>query len=252
MLLGAAIGGLFGFRGTSVVIVGQGFSNNLTQYDDFTAGAWFGDADLEPFSVVVKNFEVKFETGPVQRGAARLFRADVEVTDRPGEHAARRDARGQQAAEHRRHHRAPDRPRLRADGHGQGRRRQRRVLRAGGVPAAGRQLHLDRGDQGARRAARAAGLRGVLLPTAVLDSQRGPRSVFPDALNPALFLNAWSGPPKVETGGPENVYSLDTTGLTQMKDKNGQPVRLRPAASATGRRCPTARGRSRWTAGPAG
>ena len=38
VLLGAAIGGLWGFRGTSVVIVGQGFANNLTQYDDFSAG----------------------------------------------------------------------------------------------------------------------------------------------------------------------------------------------------------------------
>ena len=46
--------------------------------------AAFTDTDLQPFSVTVKNFEVKFETGPVQRGAARLFRADVEVTDRPG------------------------------------------------------------------------------------------------------------------------------------------------------------------------
>ena len=39
VLIGVAIGALFGFRGTSVVIVGQGFSNNLTQYDDFSAGA---------------------------------------------------------------------------------------------------------------------------------------------------------------------------------------------------------------------
>ena len=33
-----------------------------------------------PFSVILKNFDVKFESGPVQRGAARLFRADVELT----------------------------------------------------------------------------------------------------------------------------------------------------------------------------
>ena len=38
LLLGVALGILFGFRGTSVVIVGQGFANNLTQYDDFTSG----------------------------------------------------------------------------------------------------------------------------------------------------------------------------------------------------------------------
>ena len=93
VLIGVAIGVLFGFRGTSVVIVGQGFSNNLTQYDDFSAGARFTEADLVPFSVTVKNFDVKFETGPVQRGAARLFRADVEVTEGPAQHLARRFSR---------------------------------------------------------------------------------------------------------------------------------------------------------------
>ena len=93
VLVGVAIGTLFGFRGTSVVIVGQGFSNNLTQYDDFSAGGRFTEADLVPFSVIVNDFDVKFETGPVQRGAARLFRADVEVTERPGQPLVRRFSR---------------------------------------------------------------------------------------------------------------------------------------------------------------
>ena len=84
LLLGVAINGLCGFRGSSVVVVGQGFSNTLTQYDDLTAGAAFSEQSLQPFTVLVKNFEVKFETGPVQTGAARLFRADVEVTEGPG------------------------------------------------------------------------------------------------------------------------------------------------------------------------
>ena len=63
------------------------------------------------------------------------------------------------------------------------------------------------------------------LPTAVLD-EHGPRSIFPDTLNPALFANVWYGPPKVETGRPENVYSLDTTGLSQLRQSDGQPVRI--------------------------
>ena len=46
VLVGVAIGALWGFRGTSVVIVGQGFSNNLTQFDDFSAGSQFTEADL--------------------------------------------------------------------------------------------------------------------------------------------------------------------------------------------------------------
>src|SRR4051794_12276385 len=66
LLLGVAIGALWGYRGSSVVIVGQGFSNSVTQYDDLSAGGWFKAASLKPFSVVVKDFQVRFETGPVQ------------------------------------------------------------------------------------------------------------------------------------------------------------------------------------------
>ena len=63
-------------------------------------------------------------------------------------------------------------------------------------------------------------------PSGTIDSTSADRrSVFPDALNPMLFFNAWSGPPKVETGEPENVYSLDPTGLTQLRDAGGQPLR---------------------------
>ena len=84
LLLGVAINATFGFRGSSIVVVGEGFSNTLSQYDDLSAGAGFRETALDPFTVLVKNFDVKFETGDVQRGAARLFRADVEVTEGPG------------------------------------------------------------------------------------------------------------------------------------------------------------------------
>ena len=84
LLLGVALGGLFGFRGTSVVVVGQGFANTITQYDDFTSGGRFSDSQLKPFAVSVRDFRVRFELGDVQRGAARLFALDAEVTPRPG------------------------------------------------------------------------------------------------------------------------------------------------------------------------
>ena len=41
VLVGFAVTGLFGFKGSVAVIAGQGFSNTLTQYDDFTPGARF-------------------------------------------------------------------------------------------------------------------------------------------------------------------------------------------------------------------
>jgi cytochrome c biogenesis protein len=224
LLLGVAMGSLFGFRGTSVVVIGQGFANNLTQYDDFSAGASFRDSDLRPFSVTVKDFRVKFETGSVQRGAARLFSADVDVVDRPG--AVPRSATLE-----------VNKPlqiggtKVHLIGHGYA---PKVTVKdgSGNVAYSGPVVFLPQDGNftsaGAIKAPDARperlAFQGFFLPTALLDEQ-GPRSVFPDALNPALFLNAWYGPPKVETGVPENVYSLDTTGLTQFKDPTGDPLR---------------------------
>jgi cytochrome c biogenesis protein len=225
VLIGVAIGVLFGFRGTSVVIVGQGFSNNLTQYDDFSAGARFSDADLVPFSVTLKNFDVKFETGPVQRGAARLFRADVEVTEGAGG-APRQGTLEVNKPLH------IGGTTVHLIGHGYAPKvtvkdAQGNVAFSGPVvmlPQDGNFSSVGTIKAPDARPERLA-FEGLFLPTAAVND-KGPHSIFPDALNPALFMNVWYGPPKVETGKPENVYSLDTTGLSQLKEADGQPVRI--------------------------
>jgi cytochrome c biogenesis protein len=226
VLLGVAIASLYGFRGTSVVVVGQGFANNLTQYDDLSAGASFSEDDLRPFSVTVKKFDVAFETGPVQRGAARLFRADVEVTDAPGA-----DPRAETLEVNK-----PltiDGTTVHLIGHGYAPKVTVKDAE-GNVAFSGPVVFLPQDGQftsaGAIKALDARPERlafeGFFLPTAVTNGGGPPSSGFPDALNPALFLNGWYGPPKVETGVPENVYSLDTTGLTPLKDAKGAPVRF--------------------------
>ena len=225
LLLGVAIGALWGWRGTSVVIVGQGFSNTVTQYDDLSAGAEFSDADLKPFNVAVKTFDVRFETGPVQRGAARLFRADLAVTDAPG------DPPKNEVLEvnHPLHVDGAD---VHLIGHGYApvvtvKDGQGNVAFSGPVvflPQDGNFTSAGTIKVPDARPRRLA-FEGFFLPSAVLDSQ-GPHSVFPDALNPALFVNAWSGPPQVETGRPENVYTLDPTGLTPLKQPNGDLIRI--------------------------
>ena len=225
LLVGVGIGTLYGFRGSSVVIVGQGFANNLTQYDDFGSGARFSERGLAPFSLTVNSFEVKFETGDVQRGAARLFRADIEVVDRPGA-APRREVL------------EVNRPiqiggtTVHLIGHGYA---PKITIKdgEGNVAFSGPVVFLPQDGNftsaGAIKAPDARperlGFQAFFLPTAAVD-QEGPRSIFPDALNPALFTNVWYGPPKTETGRPENVYSLDTRGLTQLTGATGEPVRL--------------------------
>ena len=41
VLVGFAVGSLFGYKGGVILVVGNGFSNNLTQYDDFDPGSLF-------------------------------------------------------------------------------------------------------------------------------------------------------------------------------------------------------------------
>ncbi|WP_152366137.1 cytochrome c biogenesis protein ResB [Microlunatus speluncae] len=224
LLVGVAIGGLFGFRGSSLVLTGQGFSNNLSQYDDLSAGAAFSDGMLRPFTVRVKDFDAQFETGQVQTGAARVFKALVEVTE-PG-----RESRTQLLEVNHpltiggtsvhliAHGYAPIVTVLDGDGNVAFSGPVAFLPQDGNFSSAG---SIKAPDGRPERLA----FQGFFLPTAVVDEQ-GPRSVFPDAVDPALFLNAWSGPPKVETGEPENVYTLDTRGLTQIRDAKGEPVRL--------------------------
>lgn len=226
VLVGVAIGGLYGFRGTSVVIVGQGFSNNVTQYDDLSAGAWFKNTDLTPFNVTVKDFQVKFETGNVQRGAARLFRADLEVTDAPG--ATPRDTTLEVN-----HPLNVNGTTVHLIGHGYA--PQVTVKDAqGNVAFSGPVVFLPQdGNFTSAGVVKAPDGRpqrlafeGIFLPSAVQSGTAAPSSAFPDAFNPTLLLTAWAGPPKVETGEAENVYSLDTTGMTELKTATGAPFRI--------------------------
>ena len=226
VLLGVAVASLYGFRGSSVVVVGQGFANNLTQYDDFTAGAAFGDADLEPFSLVVRDFDVAFETGPVQNGAARLFRADVEVVDAPGAAPRQETLEVNKPLEINGttvhligHGYAPKVTITDGDGNVAFSGPVVFLPQDGNFTSAGA---IDAPDAGPQR----LGFEGFFLPTAVTTQGSAPTSIFPDAFNPALFLNGWYGPEKVETGEPSNVYSLDTTGLEPIAGEGGAPYRV--------------------------
>ncbi|UUW88757.1 cytochrome c biogenesis protein ResB [Pimelobacter simplex] len=62
---------------------------------------------------------------------------------------------------------------------------------------------------------------GLFLPTADVGPQ-GPYSMFPDALDPQLFLTAWTGDLGLEDGVPQSVFALDRDGLTQVQ-ADGKP-----------------------------
>lgn len=222
LLCGVAWGALFGYKGTVALVEGQSFSNTLTQFDDFTSGGAFRASQLVPFTVKLDSFEAKFETGPVQRGAARVFKANTTTTMDGVSRQQTLEVNqplvvGDSTVHLVGHGYAVDVTVKGADG---------KVAFEGPVillPQDGNFLSVGVVKAPYARPDRLA-FEALFLPTAV-DSANGGTSVFPDALNPLLLLNAWHGAPKEATGVPENVYSLDTTGLTQYT-KDGKPLRF--------------------------
>lgn len=227
LLAGVGWNSLFSYKGEVIVVEGQAFSNSLTQYDDFSAGAAFQPSGLEPFTVWIDRFTAKFETGPVQRGAARVFTADVRVAGAQGE-PERRTVEVNQPL-------VVGGTQIHLIGHGYAPVVTVRDPR-GEVAFSGPVVFLPQDGNftslGVIKApdARPAylGFEGFFLPTAVVD-ERGPHSVFPDALAPEMFVNAWTGPPRTETGRPESVYSLRKDGLEQMRTADGTVVTFRIA-----------------------
>ncbi|WP_232549160.1 cytochrome c biogenesis protein ResB [Propioniciclava soli] len=227
LLGGLAWNTLASYRGEVIVVEGQAFSNNLTQYDDFRAGAAFNPTQLRPFTIFVDAFTASFETGPVQRGAAREFRADVRTAD-PG-------AEPQASTIEVNHPLRVDGTNVHLIGHGYA-----PVITItdpqGNVATSGPVVFLPQDGNfsslGVVKAPDARpeylALEGWFLPTAVVDEQ-GPHSVFPDALVPELFLTVWAGPPREETSAPESVYSINKDDLAQMTTAEGAPVAFRLA-----------------------
>lgn len=211
MLAGLAWSSLFGFQGSAVVVEGHSFTNVITQYDDFTHGGLYDRNSLEPFTLAVNDFHAEFETGDVQRGAARRFDAEVTVSGS--------DASGEHLLQVNHPLSLPHGTQVNLLGHGYA--VQVTVTDGNGdVAFSGPVVMLPQdGNFSSVGVVKAPDARpdrlafeGFFFPTAVLD-ETGPHSVFPDAFNPELYLNAWFGEPKVETGKPESVYVLDTEGL---------------------------------------
>jgi cytochrome c biogenesis protein len=225
VLFGVAYGALYGFKGSALVVEGQGFSNTLTQYDEFKPGARFDPASLDPFTFTVNDFAVTFETSGDQRGAPRSFDAEVTYVEAPGAPARHHDLRVN-------HPLQVDGTSVFLVGHGYA---PRVTVRdgEGNVAFRGPVAFLPQDGSytslGVVKAPDAVpqqlGFEGFFLPTAAFDEQRGPYSAFPDALDPALVLTAYHGDLQMDDE-PQSVFVLEKDRLQQFRQDNGEPFRI--------------------------
>lgn len=89
VLGGVAAGSLLGYRATTIVVEGGGFSNQYSSYGTaLNTGALYGRDSLPPFSVRLNSFDATFFTSGPNFGSGQDFRGQLSITDRP-EAAAR-------------------------------------------------------------------------------------------------------------------------------------------------------------------
>ena len=233
VLVGFAVGSLWGFKGGVIVVTKDGFANTLSQYDDFRAGAFFDPADLEPFDFTVDDFDVTFIREGREAGMAHKFAADLTYRPEPG--AA--DRSRQISVNH------PldiDNTDVFLISHGYAphitvRNADQSVAFSGPVvflpedstfrsfgvvkvPDAQKTTESKQPTQ--------VGLEGEFYPTYAFTKASGPFSAFPDDRNPAISMLAYTGDLGLDSGEPQSVYSLQKKDLKPLRNAEGKPLRI--------------------------
>jgi cytochrome c biogenesis protein len=225
VLVGFATGSLFGFKGGVILIQGQPFSNNLTQYDDFVPGSLFDPDGMDPFSFTVNRFDIDWLTSGPRAGMARGFDAHMTYTDSPGAPEQSYDLRVN-------HPLTIGGTELFLIGHGYApvvtvRDGQGNIAASGPVPFL--PMGSDFFSFGVVKAADAKpgqiGLEGYFYPTfANLDGT--PVNLGGNDLNPLLSLNVYTGDLNLDSGAAQSVYTLDKSKATAVKGEDGKPLRI--------------------------
>ena len=223
VLVSVAVGSLFGYRGTVLVVEGDGFANSPIQYDGLTAGARFDAGDLPPFALTVDDFVIEFEPDGPAMGSPSNFEASVTFEEYPGATPEQRVIRVNNP--------------LGIDGTlvhllNPGYAPQITVRDAQGAVTFSQPVPFLPQDQtftstGVVKVPQAdepdLGLQGLFLPTGIIGAQ-GPESIFPGLENPVLVLTGYTGDLGLDDGVTQSVYRLDTTDMTQLTE-GGEPFR---------------------------
>lgn len=221
VLIAVALGGGFGYTGQRTVVVGQSFVNTLASYDSFNPGRWFDPSQLDPFSLRLDDFQVRYETqNQSALGQPIDYSAAVTVTNADGtvsEHEIRvnepLNSHGAQIY-------------LLGNGyapHITVRNPSGTAVFSEAVPFLPQDKELT--SVGVVKVpdglSQQIGMVGFFYPTQATSTTGAFYSAFPDLTYPMLTLNVYAGDLGLNGGTPSSVYQLDTSTLTQL---NGMAV----------------------------
>ncbi|MFD5427067.1 cytochrome c biogenesis protein ResB [Streptomyces sp. NPDC127084] len=227
MLVAFAVGQLFKSEGGKLIVEGGGFSNTLTQYDDFRSGSLFDMDELVPFSFTLDRFTGTYEAKGPQRGTPRTFEAAVTYTEGVRGKERKRIIKVNEPLE-------IDGAKVYLLSHGyapvvtvrDGRGKQ---VYQGAVPllpvdsnvTSTGVIKVRDGYRDAKGKREQLGFPAFFVPTYAGKGKGQMFSQFPALVFPALNLGAYHGDLGGNGGVPQNVYQLDTSRMTPFKTAGG-------------------------------
>ena len=219
------MGSLFGYKGGVILVVGNGFANNLTQYDDFDPGSLFDPTSMEPFSFVVDDFDVDWLTSGPRQGMASGFNAHMRYRESPESAEQPYDLKVN-------HPLKIGGTELFLIGHGYA---PVITIRDGNgdLVHGGPTIFLPENANflsfGVVRAPDAQptqiGLEGLFYPT-YLKVGDDPINVMGDLKNPTLSLQAYTGDLGMDDGSGQSVYVLDKANAKLLTKPDGSMFRV--------------------------
>lgn len=233
VLVGFALGSMFGYKGGVILVEGRGFANDPGQYDDFVPGSLFQAESMEPFSFTVDSFDVEWLREGPAAGTARKFNAGLRYQEAPGAPEKTYDLRVN-------HPLSIGSTEVFLVGHGYA---PLVTVRdgEGNISSSGPVVFLPQDPSflsfGVIKAPDSQpseiGLEGFFYPTfALIDGD--PVTLVGENLNPRLSMLAYSGDLSMNGGGSQSVYVLDKSNADQvLKPEDGAPFRLDLAVGQT-------------------
>ncbi|MFE4327920.1 cytochrome c biogenesis protein ResB [Streptomyces sp. NPDC056831] len=233
MLVAFAWGQLFKSEGAKLIVEGDGFSNTLTQYDDFKSGSLFDADSLAPFSFKLDKFIGTYERRGPQIGTPRTYEA--HVTYEKGAYG-----KPQKTVIKVNEPLVVDGTKVYLNAHGyapvvsvkdgKGKEVYRNAVPLlpidNNVTSTGAIKVFD-GYRDKNGKKTQLGFQAFFVPTFAGNGKGTMFSQFPAPDMPVLALNGYRGYLGPDSGLAQNVYQLDKSKMTEFKDADGKQLKQR-------------------------
>ena len=216
ILVGVAMGSLYGMKGQAIVNVGDRFVNTATSYDSLGFGKLSSEKSLAPFEFTVTNFQAKYDP---KTNAPEDYKLDVNISYPIGSPAVSKVVKVNSPLTY-----GDTKIFLQANGYSPMviiKDKSGKVAFEGAVPFLPQDGNLT--STGAIKLPDMTPQLGIIAtftPTYAMSGKRGAFSSFPEALDPRLIFSVWSGNLGLDSGIPQSVYRVDTSKMQRISMKS--------------------------------